>query len=174
MKIVLKSFNYYYDKMAILDTDSGEFIEFSRIDRPDLAKLVKTPCEGLFSYVENRLICFYYPNPKHGVRLKVDNDLIEIDYGDKVSLEKKSESQNLFRIQKDEKTVFSLVYNRPIIDPPLGFHQMVSMVEEEDFDFLLLIYNIFNKPSRKDRFFGRDASFDKFYEYLKDNMDLLD
>ncbi len=174
MKIVLESFNYHYDKMAILETESGNFFEFSRIDRPDLAKLVKTPCEGLFSYVDNRLICFYYPNPRQNVRLKVDNDLIEIDYDDKVLLEKKSETQNLFKIQKGEKTVFSLVYNRPIIDPLLGFHQMVSMVEEEDFDFLLIIYNIFNEPGRKDRFFGRDASFDKFYKYLKDNMDLLD
>jgi hypothetical protein len=108
------------------------------------------------------------------VSLRVDNDLIEIDYDDKVLLEKKSETQNLFRIQKGEKTVFSLVYNRPIIDPLLGFHQMVSMVEEEDFDFLLLIYNMCNEPGRKERIFGRDISYDKSLKYLRDNKDLFD
>jgi len=155
MKKVLEPHNYKYNQMAILDTESGEFFEFSRVDRPDLAKLVKTPSEGLFSYVDNRLICFFYSNPRHSVRLKVDNDLIEIDYDDKVLLEKKSETQNLFRIQKGEKTVFSLVYNQPVINPPLGFYQNVYAAEEEDFDFLLLIHNMCNEPDRKELVFGR-------------------
>ncbi len=141
--------------MASLDTESGEFFEFSRIDHPDLDKLERERFEGLFSYVDNRLICFYYSKPRQSVSIKVDNDLIEIDYDDKVLLEKKSDIQNLFRIQKGEKTVFSLVYNRPIIDPLLGFHQMVSMVEEEDFDLLLLINNMCNEPDRKERVFGK-------------------
>lgn len=141
--------------MAILDTESGEFSEFSRVDRPDLAKLVKRPPEGLFSYIDNRLVCFLFPDPGQSAKLKLDNDLIEIDYEDKVLLEKKSETQNLFRIQKDEKTVFSLVYNRPVIDPPLGFHQNVYAAEEEDFDFLLLIYNMCNEPDRKELVFGK-------------------
>ena len=155
MKIVLEPHNYKYNQMAILDTESGEFFEFSRVDRPDLAKLVKTPCEGLFSYVDNRLIYFLFPNSGQNAKLKVDNDLIEFGYDDKVLLEKKDETQNLFRIQKGEKTVFSLVYNQPVIKPPLGFHQNVYAAEEEDFDFLLLIYNMCNEPDRKERVFGR-------------------
>lgn len=155
MKILLNSFNYLYDQVVSLDTDSGDFFEFSRVDRPDLVKLIKTPAEGFFSYVDNRLIFFYYSTPRKSVSIRMDNDLIEFEYEDKVLLEKKSETQNLFRIQKGEKTVFSLVYNRPIINPLLGFHQMVSMVEEEDFDFLLLIYNMCNEPNRKEWVFGR-------------------
>jgi len=155
MKIVLEPHNYVYNQMAILDTESGELFEFSRIDRPDLAKLVKTPAEGLFSYVDNRLICFLFPNSGQNARLKVDNELIEFGYDDKVLLEKKSETQNLFRIQKGETTLFSLVYNQPVINPPLGFHQNVYAAEEEDFDFLLLIYNMCNEPDRKELVFGR-------------------
>ena len=155
MKIVLRPHNYKYNQMVLLDTESGEFFEFSRVNRPDLAKLAKTPSEGLFSYVDNRLICFFYSSPRQSVSLKVDNDLIEFGYDDKVLLEKKNETQNLFIIQKGEKTVFSLAYNRPVISPLLGFHQMVYAAEEEDFDFLLLIYNMCNEPDRKERIFGR-------------------
>ncbi len=141
--------------MAILDTETGEFLEFSRVDRPDLAKLVKTPCEGLFSYIDNHLIFFLFPNPGESARLKVDSNLIEIDYDDRVLLEKKSEAQNRFWIQRDEKIVFSFVYDRPVIDPPLGFHQMVYAAEEEDFDFLLLIHNMCTESDRRERVFGR-------------------
>jgi hypothetical protein len=72
-----------------------------------------------------------------------------------VLLEKKSETQNLFRIQKGEKIVFSLVYSQPVIEPPLGFYQNVYAAEEEDFDFLLLVYNMCNEPDRKERVFGK-------------------
>jgi hypothetical protein len=141
--------------MASLDTESGEFFEFSRVDYPDLDKLERERFEGHFSYIDNRLICFYGSKPRQSMSLKVDNDLIEIDYDDKVLLEKKSDTQNLFRIQKGEKIVYSLEYQRPVIDPPLGFYQNVYAAEEEDFDFLLLIYNMCNEPDRKERVFGR-------------------
>jgi hypothetical protein len=143
--------------MASLDTESGEFFEFSRIDHPDLDKLERERFEGQFSYVDNRLICFYGSKPGQSMNLRVDNDLMEIDYDDKVLLEKKSETQNLFRIQKGEKIIFSLVYNRPVINPPLGFYQMVYAAEEEDFDLLLLIYNMCKEPDRKELVFGRVA-----------------
>ena len=149
MKIVMQSRDTL-DERAVFNPRTNEFSKFSKADRQDLAK---SPTNGFYSYINNRLICFFLY--KQNFVFKSDDELIELGDDTKVLLEMGDNNQNRFRIQKGREIIFSLAYTRPALTPPISAHQFFSMVEEEDFDIFLLIFNICNSSEREDRIFRR-------------------
>lgn len=139
-----------FDERAVFNPRTNEFSKFSKAGRQDLAK---SQISGFYSYFNNRLICFFLYN--RNFVFKYDDELIELGDDTKVLLEIGDNNQNHFRIQKSGEIRFSVTYTRPALTPPLSAHQFFSMVEEEDFDIFLLIYNICNSSEREERIFRR-------------------
>ncbi len=145
MEIILQSKDEY-KKIAVFDTSSGIFSIFSKTNRQDL---LKAHINGYFGYMDNHLVCFFRLN--QDLILKVNDQSIVLDDNNMVLLESIDENRYLFKIQRSKEIILSLTYNRPPITPPIGAYQFFSPVSEEDFDILLLIYNICNNPERKKR-----------------------
>lgn len=144
MEVILQSQNAS-SKFGMLDLASRELRRFSNAEKPH------KETQGIFRDTEVGVVCFF--RSKQGLSIAVEKQLIVFEDNTKIMIQHATEGRKHFSVQRGEDIILSLTYNHPTIDPPLGFYQFFSPVDEEDFDIFLLIHNVFNDLERRNRIF---------------------
>ena len=138
-----------YDKIVEFDFLDKKNIFYSKKENPEKRKAKKN---GNYSIIEgNFLALFRFNNELH---FRANEKDFVVDDDTKIEF-KKGEEKNFFKVTKDNKLFFELVYASPVIDPPLEEDFVSSFVEEEHFDFCLFIYNVVSNRKRRESFFRK-------------------
>lgn len=148
MEIILQSQDKF-NEIAVLDLESGSISVHSKTDYPDLAS---KPKQGYFSVQNDTVVSFFRLGER--LYLRLNQQIVEFQDNDAIVLQPQPLNHQLFSIQRDQRTVFSWVYKRPLISPPVSAFQMIEpMISEEDFDIFVFIHNVINDKQRMKRVF---------------------
>ena len=141
LKAFLQSSNRF-DEIVKLEPATG------RIDRQSKSNdssLRHERIAGRCAEVGSRFLALFVD--KGHLCFQVDSKQIHIDPGTRVELVRGNE-QNLFRLIEDGRSILELEYAPPKLDPPLELDP-TPFVSEEDFDFLLFVFNVLGDPERR-------------------------
>jgi hypothetical protein len=144
MNIILRSRDKF-DVLAELNTNTGQISWFSRCT--NLAKSSGPVC-GAIAQLQGRVLCLYRETGT--LHFKIDDEDFELSETTEVELVHVKEYTNRITILRQDTVLFTWVYQRPLIDPPLE-QDPTAFVEEEHFDFCLFVYNVANDPERRER-----------------------
>jgi hypothetical protein len=136
-----KSFN----TMADYDPVTGTFVTFSRSSEPARASGKKA---GAFDDIGGkRALLFRLAGVLY---LQVENQRMQMD--DHAIELQSVHGRRVLQVFSDGKVVLELTYDPPILDPPRAMDP-TPFVEEEDFDFGLLLSNLSRDRSRQSRMY---------------------
>ena len=137
-----KSFAMVGEYDPVMDT----FVTLSRYDEPSHASC---PISGVFDYVgANRVLLFRLADVLY---LQVDGHRMPMA---DLAIELRSvNGRRVLEVLSHGKNVLELTYDPPHLDPPLALDP-TPFVEEEDFDFGLLLANVSRDRNRQARIYG--------------------
>lgn len=138
--------NECYDRLAELDPSSGRY---TVLDRKDLGEMAPSKCDGVFS-VLNHVFVAIYPIGNQ-VIFRLGDEVFELDDRTIVDVEGPNDSRLLRVIHGGHPIathVYAITAKRFEDDP-------TPMIDDEDFDFGLLVENISKHPERKEVMLGK-------------------
>ena len=141
--ILLQSLDKFND-VAELDVGTGQMQRHNKADRLDHAS---QPVHGHFAELNGVVICFFR-HDNGQLHLKIGPTDIELPDDANVSLQREVDNQVRLVVLRRGLPAFNWRYRRPKIDPPL-MADPTPFVDEEDFDILLLAFNVINDNERR-------------------------
>ena len=130
-----------FDKMGEYNPVTGTLSTFSRKAEPGR---VPAQISGLFDQLGGKLILLF--RLAGVLYLQVDGQRIPI--GDHAIDLRSVNGRRVLRVRSGSKSVLEVMYNPPIIEPPLS-EDPTAFVEEEHFDFGLFVANLSKDKSRQ-------------------------
>ncbi len=132
-----------FDKFAELDTNAAQISYFSRHEKPAASHQIR----GTFAQLHGRTLFLY--RVAGLLHFRVDNDDFGLTENTEVRLERLHDDLNRVSVLRDGISLFTWIYRRPMIYPPLEIDP-TPCIEEEHFDFCLFVYNVVNDAVRKE------------------------
>jgi hypothetical protein len=141
-----------FDKVAKLDSPSGELAILSKAESPEARSAFKV---GRFTYVDGRMVCLFRLDLELWVR--VGDFVIRVDDEVRATWDVEGPRpsgplRGRFRVERAGTTVLDFEHE-PFQDRKIIPGDDTPFVDEEDYDFMLLISRVLGEPRRRAAFY---------------------
>lgn len=152
-RMILLQSHDHFDQLGVWEPKAQQLKVIHRNQNPELEL---QPLCGLYTQSNDNFLLLYRPG--QDLRFRYGTDEIKIDQTVTAKLEH-SPQNNILVLLRGTLPILRCCYHRRIPDPSLE-EDLTPFVEEEDFDFGLLVRNVINDQTRQQQFFRVDKNSD--------------